>query len=306
MFVSIISPIYQAELLVEELVTQIIPVLRAYGCEFEILLVEDGSNDDSWAAVQKISLKNECVTGIKLSRNFGQHQAVTAGIQYAQGDYIVVIDCDLQDSPSSIVQLLDKAKENFDVVFTKREKRNHGLLKSFLSWLYNRIFGIIAGGDYSIDFNSLVLMSKKAAGAYLELKDQDRLYIQLLKWVGFNTATIFVPHRKRGVGSSTYSFTQLFGIAIQAWTFHSDRLLKFSIFGGFLLSGASFFGSLIIVVLYFVHGFQPGWPSLFLVILFSTGLILLSIGVTGIYIGKIFIQVKSRPLFIVEETTNKD
>jgi len=303
MQVSIISPVYQAELLVEKLVDELSKVLDGY--TYEILLVDDGSADNSWDKVRELADKTpgDRVKGVKLSRNFGQHYAVTAGIELAKGDNIIVIDCDLQDSPNSVIEVLEKAKEGFDVVFTKREKRNHGFMKSVLSWLYNRLFGLIAGGDYSIDFNSLVLMNRKAAQAYLRLRDQDRLYIQLLKWIGFKTTVITVPHRRRDVGKSTYSLTKLFSIAIQAWTFHSDRLLKFSIYGGFFLSGASFLSSLVIIVLYFVQGFKPGWPSLFLVILFSTGLILLSIGITGVYINKIFTQVKNRPLFIVEETT---
>lgn len=304
MKLSVISPVYRAEGMIKALVSQITECLETEGIDFEIILVEDGSSDNSWLEIEQAAISNHKVLGIKLSRNFGQHYAVSAGLNAASGTHCVIIDCDLQDYPKSIVLMLEEMEKGFDLIFTKRKKRFHGFFKSKMTLIYHFLYRILVGAEYDIDLNSLVLMKSKVKDEFLRLKDYDRLYIQLLKWVGFRSVVLEVDHRERYSGKSTYTFSGLLKIAIQGWTFHSDRLLRLAIYGGFLMSGLSFLGGLIIVMLYFFRGFQPGWPSVILSIIFSAGLILLSIGIVGLYVGKIFAQVKNRPLYVVEKQVN--
>jgi len=304
MKLSIVSPVYKAEGIVDELVARIMSETKKITEDFEIILVEDGGNDNSWEKIKSNCEKNLQVKGVKLSRNFGQHYAITAGISKANGEYIVLMDCDLQDDPVYIHHLYQEIIKGFDIVFSIREERKHSLLKKFNSWLYNRLFNIFSDANYDIKAGSLVIFSNRVAQAFLSLKEKDRLYIQFLKWVGFKTSTIKVEHKERMEGHSSYNFFKLISLGIQGWTSHSNKLLKLSTYIGFALALVSFCLGAIVLIKYFLFQLQPGWPSLIIALLFSTGLILISVGVAGIYIGKIFEQVKDRPLFIVEEEIN--
>ncbi|MCB9074617.1 MAG: glycosyltransferase family 2 protein [Chitinophagales bacterium] len=304
MKLSIVSPVYRAENIVDELVRRVVDEVQKITLDFELILVEDGSPDNSWDAIERNCIIDKRVKGIKLSRNFGQHYAITAGLDNAKGDYIIIMDCDLQDNPNSIRLLIDKLNEGFDIVFTKRKKRNHTLFKKITAKLYNYMIGILADKKFDVEMGSMIAIQQNAANAFLGLKDKDRLYIQMFKWIGFKQTNITVEHDKRFEGESTYTLVKLITLALQGLISHSNKLLKLSILFGIIISFLSFLIVIIIIIAYFVQGFSPGWPSIFIGISFATGIILLSNGILGIYIGKIFEQVKDRPLFIVESKLN--
>ena len=304
MKVSIVSPVYRAEKILHELVRRIQTVFEKTDHEFEIVLVEDHSPDNSWTVIEGICTHTPEVKGIKLSRNFGQHHAVTAGVAEATGDVIVLMDCDLQDNPNHILSLIEKYEEGYDIVFTKRQERKHSFFKRFTAFLYNSLYSLLSDKKYDTNVGSLTLFSKKVQQVFNQLKEQDRLYIQLLKWMGFSHTYVEVEHNERYEGTSSYNLSKLLAMAVRGWTSHSDKLLRLSIYFGLTLSGLAFIGIITVLVKYFLHGFQSGWPSIFVLILFSTGVILISIGVTGIYIGKIFEQVKDRPLYIIDKKLN--
>lgn len=304
MKLSIVSPVYMAEHIVAELVKRIKEEVELITTDFEIILVDDCGPDNSWAEIEKQCQAYPFVKGIRLSRNFGQHYAVSAGVAKAKGDNIVIMDCDLQDNPKDIRSLLEKRNEGYDVVFTKRIKRKHGFLKTFNAMIYNKLFNFFSEEQYDINAGSLVLFSKRVAMQFNALEDKDRLYIQMLKWVGFKSTTISVEHNKRFEGQSSYSLLKLIKLGLQGWTSHSDKLLKISVYLGFVLSFVSFIAGVAIIIKYFFYDLQPGWPSIIVTILFSTGLVLLSIGVMGLYIGKIFEQSKNRPLYIIDKEIN--
>lgn len=301
---SVVSPVYQASGNIEELTNRLVWELTQLTTSFEIILVDDGSYDSSWQEITDSSKKHHQVKGIKLSRNFGQHYAVTAGLEFTEGERIIIMDCDLQDDPSIIGKLCEVAEKGNDIVFTKRIRRKHSLAKSIGAGLYNLLFNILSDPHYEANTGSMVLITDRVRRHYLQLEDHDRLYVQLLKWIGFKQSYIAIEHNSRFSGASSYNFLKLLNLATQGWTSHSTKLLKLSIYLGFGLSIATSLISLYIVFQYFNHGFQPGWPSLFIAILFSTGLILMSIGITGIYIGKIFEQAKRRPLYIIDSKVN--
>lgn len=304
MYLSVISPVYNASEIVDELVKCIIEEVVKITDDFEIILVDDGSIDDSWEKIKENCDKEKRVKGIKLSRNFGQHYAITAGLSRTTGENVVLMDCDLQDDPVHIKELLKLRTSGYDIVFTKRIKRQHSLIKSMNSWLYNLLFEVFSERKYDVDAGSLTMFSHQIAKIFLQLKDKDRLYLQMLKWLGFNTTTLAVEHKPRFAGKSTYSFSKLLKMGVQGWTSHSTKLLKFSTVLGFFLASVSIFLGISIIIRYLLYDLQPGWPSIIVSILFSTGVILMSIGVAGIYIGKIFEQVKDRPIYIIEKEVN--
>lgn len=302
--ISVVSPVYKAEKIVDELVRRLSASLSKITDNYEIVLVEDGGGDKSWEKIEENCIKDKKIKGIRLSRNFGQHYAITAGLKEASGDIIVIMDCDLQDDPEHIGKLYNEFNNGYDVVFTKRIGRKHSFFKMVTAKIYNSLFKIFSDKNYDLDVGSMTMISRRVRDEFLKLKDQDRLYIQLLKWVGFRSTYVSVEHRERYEGTSTYSLSKLFVTAIQGWTSYSDKLLRLSIYSGLIISFLSLLAGMSIVLSYFLLKYQPGWPSLIVAILFSTGLILMSIGITGIYIGKIFEQTKERPLYIIDEKLN--
>lgn len=302
--ISVVSPVFNAENIIEELVERTVSSLKQIANNYEIILVDDGSSDQSWEKIIEQSKKYSNLRGIKLSRNFGQHYAVTAGVRASSGKMVVLMDCDLQDDPKHIEILHKTIHSGYDIVFTKRIRRKHSFFKLITATIYNWLFRLLSDRNYDINVGSLTAFTNRVKIEFVNLGEQDRLYIQMLKWLGFKSTYIEVEHRKRVSGNSSYSFLKLLNMAVQGWTSHSDKLLRSSIYLGFALAGFSFLGIIGIIILYFLRGFQSGWPSMIVTILFSTGLILISLGVTGIYIGKIFQQVKNRPLYIVESHIN--
>lgn len=302
--ISIVSPVYKAGKIVDELVRRVSDEVSKITDRYEIILVEDCGGDDSWEKIEDNCKINPNVKGIKLSRNFGQHYAITAGLKAATGEIVIIMDCDLQDDPAYFKDLLKEFEDGYEVVFTKRIGRKHSFFKKVTAKIYNSLFRLFADKNFDLQVGSMTLISKRVKDEFVQLKDQDRLYIQLLKWVGFKSTYLPVEHKERFEGNSSYTLSKLFFTAVQGWTSHSDKLLRLSIYGGLLISAVTLLIGIYIVISYFMKSFQTGWPSLIVAVLFSTGLILMSIGITGIYIGKIFEQTKGRPLYIIDKKIN--
>lgn len=293
-----------AENIVEELVSRVSKEVAKLSSTFEIVLVEDFSPDNSWEKIEELCKKYPFVKGVKLSRNFGQHNAIRAGVSEARGDVIVLMDCDLQDDPGHIKLLVEQFQNGNDIVYTKRIKRKHSFFKYITAKIYNSLFNILADKNFDLNVGSLVLFSKKVRNQFLKLTEHESLYIQSLKWLGFKHVFIPVEHRERFEGESSYKLKDLIRLAIQGWVSNSEKLLYISIKLGFLFTIISIAVILYVIYKSFTVGYDAGWPSLISVILLSTGMILISLGVLGIYIGKIFNEVKNRPLFIIDKTIN--
>lgn len=304
MKISVVSPVYMAENIIEELVKMVSDELKLLTSDFEIILVDDCGPDGSWNEIQKQCKLNSYVKGIKLSRNFGQHNAVSAGLELAQGDVVVLMDCDLQDDPKHIQLLLNQYTLGNDIVYTKRINRKHSLFKTITAKVYNTIFGFIANKDFDLNVGSLVLFSKQVKNEYIKLKEHDKLYIQALKWLGFKHTYVSVEHRERFEGKSSYRLSDLIKIAIQGMVSNSEKLLYLSIKIGFFFAFIS-----IIIVGHIIYNslnsvYAAGWPSLISIILLCTGMVLICLGILGVYIGKIFKESQNRPLFIVKDKIN--
>lgn len=303
--ISIVSPVYRAEGVIVELVRRIRREVSPLTEEFEIVLVDDGSPDRAWERIEDCCRADSRVRGIKLSRNFGQHAAITAGLAYARGDWVVVMDCDLQDNPRYIPELYKAAVAGAEIVYTVREKREYGVVKNAFAHLFFRAFNWLSSVDKTDPrVGTYSMLSRRVVEKFLQLQDVHRHYLLLLRWLGFPSTSIPIQHEPRFEGRSSYSFTTLLRHAINGVVSHSDRLLYLAVGVGFTFLALSILGAVFLVVAYFQYGFLAGWTSTVVLILLTTSIILLSIGTAGIYVGKIFEQVKKRPLYLVEQIQN--
>jgi len=304
---TIASPVYGTAALVGELTDRICRAARRITDDFEVLLVEDGSPDDAWAAIARECDRDPRVKGIRLSRNFGQHPAITAALQHARGDYVVILDCDLQDDPDDIPALYEKCRAGTDIVFARKRVRQFGWWKNVTARAYYAIFRWLADVDYDPRIGSYSIVSRRVVDAFLQFGDYRRGYVVVLYWLGFSRGYVDVDHQPRGGGQSGYSAWRLLGHALTLTLAYSEKPLHLSIYVGGILSALSFVFGLWFIVHYFtsnVGQMALGWTSLIISQLFLSGLILIGLGVIGLYVGRVFEQVKHRPIFVVRETRN--
>lgn len=301
MFLSVVSPVYKAEAVIAELVASIHQYCNEIEGGYEIILVNDASPDNSWSIIRQLATTANNITGINLSKNFGQHAAINAGLAAANGDYVIVMDCDMQHHPKYIPLLLQKMREGYDIVFTKTEKREHGFLKNLFSAVYHKVYNYLTelGSDYN--YTTYSLASKKVIDVYKTLDENNSHYLPKLRWLGFRQTSVSIEHMARAAGKSSYSFKMLFIEAIKGLTSNSVKLLRLNVFAGLILSAVSFLAIIAIVIIYFVNGFMAGWASIAVLIMFSLGIILTSVGIAGLYIGQTFEQVKKRPQYIISD-----
>lgn len=308
-FISIVSPVYKAEKIVDELVRRIEEEVSKITPDYEILLVEDGSPDGSWTKIAEHCQKNKKVKGIKLSRNFGQHFAITAGVEKAKGDYVVVMDCDLQDDPVYFHQLYEQASAGYDIVYTNKKERQHSFLKNVTARGFNAVFNYLVDNKEwkaHSSVGSYSMLTRKAVNAFCSFNDYQRHYLIVLRWLGFNHTYVEIEHKKRFEGKSSYNLSKLLIHSINGITSQSDKLLRINVTVGLALSFLSLLSILYIVISYMFRSYLSGWASLIVVILFSTGVLLTSIGITGIYIGKTFEQTKGRPKYLIDKFLNEE
>lgn len=304
---SIVSPVYRAENIIPALVDEIKKSLNPLDISYEIILVDDASPDNSWAQILKEAANCNSIRGIKLSRNFGQHIAITAGLKVAQGDWIVVMDCDLQDDPAEIPQLLAFALDyDFEVVQAKRKNRQHSFIKRSLSFLFYRLLNYLTDANYDPEVANFGIYRKNVIEAINSMNDQVRFFPLLVKWVGFRQATINVTHRARFSGDSSYSFKKLFSLAYQNIIAFSEKPLRLSVKLGFSISFISILVGFIYLILR-ITGIVSvaGYASIIISIYFSLGMMLFTLGIVGTYVGNALQHSKGRPLYIVSKVVGK-
>jgi dolichol-phosphate mannosyltransferase len=302
---SIVIPLLNEESLIHELVSRVKFNATKITEDFEIILVDDGSSDSTWDKIKIQGKIENRIKGVKFSRNFGHHYAITAGLKYSNGDWVVVMDGDLQDRPEVIPDLYSKAQEGFDVVFVLRNMRPES--KSYL--ILQRIFYLVLNKLSGINFDyrkaNFSIINKKVVKAFCEFSDYSRYYGSTIKWLGFNSAEISAQHGNRFSGRSSYSLKKRLVLAGDIIFSFSERPLKYSIAIGLVISTFSVLGALWILISALIWGYSViGWSSLVVSVLFVGGVILIMLGIMGIYLGRIFQQVKNRPLFVVEDYLN--
>ncbi len=303
--ISVISPVYRSENIVSELVKQIKENLLPITENFEIILINDASPDNSWGEIEKEAARDSRVKGLNLSRNFGQHYAITAGLNFAAGEWIVVMDCDLQDRPDEIPNLYHKALEGYDSVFAQRTERNDSVFKKLFSHLFYRLFSYLTDTKQDASVANYGIYNRCVIDAILSMHDQIRFFPTMVQWVGFRKYYLPVEHANRFEGKSTYSFKGLFRLAMNTIMGFSDKPLRLTVKVGFTITLLSVLVALVYVVMYLTGHIQVlGFTTLILSLWFLSGFVLFVLGILGLYIGRMFEKVKQRPVFIVKDRCN--
>jgi len=303
--ISIVSPVYRAETIIDNLVDRIIKSVSKLTDSFEIILVEDCGPDNSWGKIQENCKKHNCVKGIKLSRNYGQQHAIQAGLDASTGKYIVTLDCDLQDQPEEIEKLLSKSKEGYEIVVASRKNRQDDVFKKLLSRIFYSTLGYLTETKQDRTVANFVVYHRKAVDAMATLKDHNRYYPMLQQMIGFNYAKVDIEHAEREDGSSSYSFSKRLRLAMDTILTFSDKPLRLTVKFGIFLSFISIVVAITMVVLYFLSDIRAeGWASLALLLSFFSGIIISVLGMVGLYVGRTFESVKQRPTYIIQDIIN--
>lgn len=303
---SVVSPVYQAGEMVDELVGRVSEAAEKLTDSFEIVLVDDCSHDDSWGRIQQAAKRDSRVRGARLSRNFGQHAAITAALSLARGNKVVVMDCDLQHDPAEIPRLWAKAAEGFDVVLAYHIERKHNWYRNAGANAFRRLNTWLSGRPQpECSVGTFSLLNRKVVDAFLSYRETHRHYLHILQSAGFRVGQVQVGHHERSVGVSSYTARKLVRHAIHGMLGQSDRLLFAALVLGVVCSVSAVFGVVYVVLRYAISGLLEGWASIVVLLLGSTGIILFMLGVLGLYVGGIFEQVRRRPIFIINETTGK-
>jgi dolichol-phosphate mannosyltransferase len=304
--VSIISPVYNAEKILPELVERVCSVCEANKYTYEVILVDDHSKDNSWITLKTLCKSYPALKAFRLSRNFGQHSAITAGIIKSAGKVVIIMDCDLQDNPNYIPDLISKHEEGFHVVCTIKESKKYSWYRKITSDIFFLIINKLSDVQLEKNLGTFTLIDRVVADEFIKIRDYHRHTSLIFAWLGFKRGYVHVKHESRFEGKSSYSFNKLIAHAINGVVSQSDKILRWSITLGMMLFISSILGIIYILIKSFYVNYDAGWPSLFVTIIFTTGTVLLMLGILGLYIGKIFEQVKERPLFIVEESTENN
>ncbi len=303
--ISVVIPLLNEEGIVKELINRVDTNLKKITEDYLIILIDDGSTDKTWEAIENEFLNNKKLSAIKFSRNFGHHYAITAGIDHSKSDWVIVMDGDLQDRPEVIPELYEKAKQGFDVVFVNRVERKESLSYLLTQKLFYRFLNILSGIKFNSKQANFSIISFKVAEAHKQFREQSRFYGSTIKWLGFSEASIEAPHGKRLSGKPSYTLKKRFQLAFDIILSFSERPLKFVTSLGLTISVASLIFAFFIAFKAQNSEFSVmGWPSIIFSIFFTTGINLTILGILGIYIGRVFNQVKQRPLYLVEKLLN--
>lgn len=298
--ISVVVPSYGCLDCLETLCARLDRVLRGLVETYEIVIVDDRSPDNSWQLVERLAQQYPVVRGVRLSRNFGQQIAITAGLGAARGNFVVVMDCDLQDPPERIPDLYAEIQKGYDLVMARRISRSHSPFRVLGAKLYFALLSRMTGARIDGSYGAFSMLSRKVVDAFLRFRERERHYVLILRWLGFNVGTVEYEHEERHAGRSSYDFVRLLRHALGGVFFHSGIVLTWIMHAGLFFTSCSFLLGGYFIFRHLTSTSLPGWTSLVVAILFSTGLILASIGAVGLYVSRIFEMSKDRPIYIVD------
>lgn len=300
--ISVVVPIFREEAIVGELVERLRTTLQQLTADFEVLLVDDGSDDRTWEAVLLAAEQDKRIKGLRFTRNFGQHHAISAGLEACDGDWVVVMDGDLQDRPEMIPRLYEAALSGFDVVFVSRQNRPESAIYRFVQHCFYRSLSYLAKTDYDPSLGNFSIISRRVVDSFRRLPEAIRFYGGSVYWLGFRRTAVPADHGSRHSGQSTYSLRKRARLATDIILAHSDRPLRLSVGLGLTMSAAAFLYAIVVVIRALTTGYAVlGWPSLIVALFFTSGMILTVLGIVGLYIGRIFDEVKRRPLYVLQD-----
>lgn len=300
LFFSVVLPVFNEEGVLEQLHRRLTAALEGTGRTYEILFVDDGSRDTSFAKLRAIQAADPHVRVIRFSRNFGHHMAITAGMDASRGECVVLMDSDLQDQPEEIPKLLAKFDEGFDVVYGIRTGKKHGLFKRFGSWAFVKVMNAIVGDGGSINTHIFRLIRRSVVDVVNGCREHSRFIVGLVSWAGFDQVGVPVEHGKRYAGETKYKFFGMVRLALTSMTNFSQIPLQLASWMGFIASfiAVCFTGWIVVRKLVYDTA-AAGWTSTMVAIFFLGGVQLLCIGILGEYVGRLFAGVQNRPLYIV-------
>ena len=303
--ISVVSPVYCCANCLRDLCARLASVLSTIGGDYEIILVDDASPDDAWQVMRELCAADARVKAIALSRNFGQHYAIAAGLEHARGDWVVVMDCDLQDRPEEIGNLYAKAREGNDVVFAERETRQDSWFKRTSSRAFIALLNYLSGAHYDHRTANFGIFSRAVVDAIRSMGDQSRFFPVMVRWAGFGVASIPVQHEARADGRSAYTLRRLARLALDIILSYSDKPLRLVAALGILVSMIAL-GMTAFSLYRYLHGdvSVAGYTSVIASMWLLSGITLFCMGIIGLYVGRVFESVKFRPVFIVRERLN--
>jgi len=300
---SIVVPVYNEENVLKEFYNRTTAVLSKLKERYEIIFINDGSMDNSVTILRELHAKDSGVKVINFSRNFGHQMAITAGMDYSAGNAVIIMDSDLQDPPEVIAKLVEKWKEGHDVVYAVREvRKGETLFKRLTATLFYRLIVKITNVSMQADVGDFRLMDKKVIDVFRTVRERHRFIRGLVSWVGFKQTGITYIRNERFAGETKYPFRKMLKFAIDGITSFSFLPLQLATYAGVIISLMSFASGIYILCLRIITGrFIPGIAGILVSVLFLGGIQLLFLGLIGEYIGRMYDEIKQRPLYIVQE-----
>ncbi len=303
--ISVVTPVYGCAACLCELHSRLVTVLKVISPNYQIVFVNDQSPDESWNVIKSLALQDERILGINLSRNFGQHTAITAGLDRAEGEWVVVMDCDLQDMPEEIPRLYAHAQaQKLDIVFGRREERQDSLLKRLSSRFFHATLTYLSGTKQDAATANFGIFHRRVILALSQMREPIRAFPIQVNWLGFRRGSVDIKHAVRTQGSSSYNLRRLINLALNIILAFSDKPLRLVVKLGLTISFISLCFTIYIIYRGLTGSYAVlGYPSLLASIWFLSGLLMFVLGIIGLYIGKTFEGVKNRPLYVIQSDT---
>ncbi|MEO5625278.1 MAG: glycosyltransferase family 2 protein [Dokdonella sp.] len=302
---SVVSPVYCCAGCLRDLCRRLTQTIETFTDRYEIILVNDASPDQAWEVIEELTKADIRIKGINLSRNFGQHYAIAAGLAHVSGEWIVVMDCDLQDRPEEIPALMAKAKEGFEIVFAERRARRDAWFKRASSRAFFAVLNYLSGANYDYRAANYGVFHRKVIEAIHTMGDQSRFFPIMVRWTGFRMTSIPVEHQARHDGRSSYTLRKLLRLAMDIILSNSDKPLRLAALAGIFISAIAVVMTGFSLVRYLRGDIAvAGYTSVIASMWLLSGVMLFCLGIIGLYLGRVFESVKGRPAFIVRERIN--
>ncbi len=303
---SLIIPVFNEEEVLKLSHARMIKAMESTGCDFEIIYINDGSRDGSMAILRELASSDAKVKVLSFSRNFGHQLAVTAGMDAAKGSALVVIDVDLQDPPELIPKMVEMWRNGADIVYGKREKRSgESIFKRLSAFCYYRLLGAMSTYPIPLDTGDFRLLDRKVADVFLEMREHNRFLRGMSAWMGFSNVPLEFKRESRAAGETKYTLKKMLKLAFDGIAGFSYKPLTIPGYIGAFLSGMSLLGFIALITLSLTVGVSPWLYGLCFVVLLQ-GITLIALGLQGAYMGRMYDELKGRPLYIVAEHLNKD
>ena len=303
--ISLVVPLFNEAEVIDAFFAALIPALEETRCPFTVLCVDDGSQDDTWARIMQHRERDGRIEGLRLARNFGKEAALTAGIDAAEGQVVVIIDADLQEPPQLISRFIERWREGFDMVYGARRSRNSdSALHRLAVRGFYRLFNWLSERPIPANAGDFRLLDRRLVDALRQMPERGRFMKGIFAWPGFTSVAVPFDRPQRAAGKSKFNAMRLFAFAFEGLFAFSIKPLRVASLAGLLISLTALGLGVLLIIRTLIFGNDvPGWTSLAVIVLVLGGIQLIALGLIGEYIGRILIETKGRPLYIVAENT---